>query len=86
MSHVIFRFLLNAFYWFKLQSIAKEMLQYEPEFKEGGLVYTHIKQGKSDPLVAIKSAVDRMTDLYDVDHSQVGHISNIILQELTRNN
>ena len=69
-----------------LQSVAKEMLQFEPEFKEGGFVYTHIKQGKSDPLVAIKSAVDRMTDLYDVDHSQVGQISNYILEELSRKN
>jgi hypothetical protein len=65
-----------------LQSIADEMLKYEPEFKEGGFVHTHIKQGKSDPLVAIKSAVDRMTDLYDVEHSQVGHISDIILHQL----
>lgn len=66
--------------------LALEMIQYEPEFKEGGFVHTHIKQGKSDPLVAIKSAVDRMTDLYDVDHSQVGQISNIILEELSRKN
>jgi hypothetical protein len=65
-----------------LQSIANDMLKYEPEFKEGGFVYTHIKQGKSDPLVAIKSAVDRMTDLYDVEHSQVGQISDIILYQI----
>ena len=65
-----------------LQSIADDMLKYEPEFKEGGFVYTHIKQGKSDPLVAIKSAVDRMTDLYDVEHSQVGQISDIILYQI----
>ena len=65
-----------------LQSIATEMLKYEPEFKEGGFVHTHIKQGKSDPLVAIKSAVDRMTDLYDVEHSQVGQISDIILYQI----
>jgi len=58
------------------------MLKYEPEFKEGGFVHTHIKQGKSDPLVAIKSAVDRMTDLYDVEHSQVGQISDIILHQI----
>jgi hypothetical protein len=58
------------------------MLKYEPEFKEGGFVHTHIKQGKSDPLVAIKSAVDRMTDLYDVEHSQVGQISDIILYQI----
>ena len=66
--------------------LALEMIKYEPEFKEGGFVHTHIKQGKSDPLVAIKSAVDRMTDLYDVDHSQVGQISNYILEELSRKN
>ena len=65
-----------------LSKIAQEMLEHEPEFKEGGFVYTHIKQGKSDPLVAIKSAVDRMTDLYDVEHSQVGHISDIILHQI----
>lgn len=64
--------------------IALEIIKYEPEFKDGGFVHTHIKQGKSDPLVAIKSAVDRMTDLYDVDHSQVGHISELVLKELTR--
>ena len=65
-----------------LSKIANEMLKYEPEFKEGGFVHTHIKQGKSDPLVAIKSAVDRMTDLYDVEHSQVGQISDIILHQI----
>ena len=65
-----------------LSKIAQEMLEHEPEFKEGGFVYTHIKQGKSDPLVAIKSAVDRMTDLYDVEHSQVGQISDIILYQI----
>ena len=65
-----------------LQSIAEEMLKFEAEFKPGGFVHTHIKQGKSDPLVAIKSAVDRMTDLYDVEHSQIGHISDIILHKI----
>ena len=67
-----------------LQSVANEMLQYEAEFKPGGFVHTHIKQGKSDPLVAIKSAVDRMTDLYDVELSQVGQISNIILHQIQK--
>ena len=65
-----------------LVTVAEEMMQYEPEFKEGGFVYTHIKQNKSDPLVAVKSAVDRMTDLYDLEHSQVGQVSEIILQRL----
>tara|TARA_B100000282_G_scaffold145655_1_gene104711 strand:- start:187 stop:408 length:222 start_codon:yes stop_codon:yes gene_type:complete len=69
-----------------LQSVAIEMIATEPEFKEGGFVHTHIKQGKSDPLVAIKSAVDRMTDLYDLEHHQVGQLSDLILKEFTRNN
>jgi len=66
-----------------LVAVAEEMIKYEPEFKQGGFAYTHIKQNKSDPLVAIKSAVDRMTDLYDLEHHQVGQISEIILQRLT---
>ena len=65
-----------------LVTVAEEMIKYEPEFREGGFVYTHIKQNKSDPLVAIKSAVDRMTDLYDLEHNQVGQVSEIILQRL----
>ncbi len=65
-----------------LVTVAEEMMRFEPEFKEGGFVYTHIKQNKSDPLVAIKSAVDRMTDLYDLEHSQVGQVSEIILKKL----
>ena len=65
-----------------LVAVAEEMIKYEPEFRQGGFVYTHIKQNKSDPLVAIKSAVDRMTDLYDLEHHQVGQVSEIILQKL----
>jgi hypothetical protein len=65
-----------------LVTVAEEMMRFEPEFKEGGFVHTHIKQNKSDPLVAIKSAVDRMTDLYDLEHSQVGQVSEIILKKL----
>jgi hypothetical protein len=65
-----------------LVRIAEEMMTMEPEFKSGGFVHTHIKQGKSDPLVAIKSAVDRMTDLYDLEHHQVGPVSEIILHKL----
>lgn len=65
-----------------LVAVAEEMIKYEPEFRQGGFVYTHIKQSKSDPLVAIKSAVDRMTDLYDLEHHQVGQVSEIILNRL----
>ena len=66
-----------------LQSIANEMLQYEPEFKPGGFVHTHIKQGKSDPLVAIKSAVDRMSELYDLEQDDIGIVSELILKQFT---
>jgi len=65
-----------------LVAVAEEMIKYEPEFRQGGFVYTHIKQNKSDPLVAIKSAVDRMTDLYDLEHHQVSQVSEIILNRL----
>lgn len=65
-----------------LVAVAEEMIKHEPEFRQGGFVYTHIKQNKSDPLVAIKSAVDRMTDLYDLEHHQVGQVSEIILNRL----
>ena len=62
-----------------LVTVANEMIQYEAEFKPGGFVHTHIKQGKSDPLVAIKSALDRMTDFYDLEHHHVCPVSEIIL-------
>ena len=38
----------------------------EAEFKEGGFVFKHIKEGKSNPLVAVQSAVDRMRELHDI--------------------
>ena len=50
-----------------LEAIAKEIISTEPEFKPLGFVHSHIKQNKSEPLVAIKSAVDRMSELYDLE-------------------
>jgi hypothetical protein len=38
----------------------------EAEFKPGGMVWKHIVSGKSDPLVAVRSAVDRMRELHDI--------------------
>ncbi len=38
----------------------------EAEFKPGGMVWKHIASGKSDPLVAVRSAVDRMRELHDI--------------------
>jgi len=54
----------------------------EPEFREGGFVYKHIQEAKSDSLVSIKSAVDNMSDLYDLERDDIGQISNIILDKL----
>jgi hypothetical protein len=42
----------------------------EPEFKQGGFVYKHITEAKSDSLISIKSAVDRMSELYDLEQDE----------------
>ena len=57
----------------------------EPEFREGGFVYKHIKEAKSESLVSIQSAVDRMSDLYDLERDDIGIISDILLKRLTDN-
>tara|TARA_X000000950_G_scaffold122292_1_gene153354 strand:+ start:1481 stop:1693 length:213 start_codon:yes stop_codon:yes gene_type:complete len=57
----------------------------EPEFREGGFVYKHIKEAKSESLVSIQSAVDRMSDLYDLERDDIGQISIIILDKLKNN-
>ena len=36
--------------------LAREIIT-EPEFREGGFVYKHIHEAKSDALISIKSAV-----------------------------
>lgn len=48
------------------QSVIESILS-EPEFKPGGFVWSHMKQSKSDPLVAVRSAVDRMRELHDIE-------------------
>jgi len=57
----------------------------EPEFREGGFVYKHVKEAKSDALVSIKSAVDRMSDLYDLERDDIGIISDLLFKRLTGN-
>ena len=64
--------------------LADELLT-EPEFREGGFVYKHVKEAKSDALVSIRSAVDRMSDLYDLERDDIGIISDILLKRLTDN-
>jgi hypothetical protein len=55
----------------------------EPEFRENGFVYKHIKEGKSNALVSIQSAVDRMSELYDLERDDIGIVSELILQRFT---
>lgn len=62
--------------------LAREIIT-EPEFREGGFVYKHIHEAKSDALISIKSAVDNMSDLYDLERDDIGVISELILKEFT---
>ena len=64
------------------QALAEAILT-EPEFRPGGFVYKHIQEAKSDSLVSIKSAVDNMSDLYDLERDDIGQISDIILELIT---
>ena len=63
-----------------INRIAGEILQYESEFKKGGFVIKHMKDGKSDPMVAIKSVLDRLTDMYDLEREDIGPISEEIFK------
>lgn len=47
-------------------TMIKDILE-EAEFKPGGMVWKHITSGRSDPLVAVRSAVDRMRELHDIE-------------------
>ncbi len=51
----------------------------EAEFRQGGFVWSHMKQGKSDPLVAVRSAVDRMRELHDIPDNQFNNVCNDVL-------
>ena len=51
----------------------------EPEFKQGGFVWSHMKQGKSNSLVAVRSAVDRMRELHDIPDNQFNSVCNDVL-------
>ena len=51
----------------------------EPEFKQGGFVWSHMKQGKSNSLVAVRSAVDRMRELHDIPDDQFNNVCNDVL-------
>ena len=62
-----------------------EAILTEPEFRENGFVYKHVQEAKSNALVSIQSAVDRMSDLYDLERNDIGIISDILLNRLTDN-
>ena len=51
----------------------------EAEFKQGGFVWSHMKQGQSDSLVAVRSAVDRMRELHDIPDNQFNNVCNDVL-------
>ncbi len=52
----------------------------EAEFKQGGMVWKHIKSGRSDPLVAVRSAVDRMRELHDIPDNQFNQVCHEVLK------
>ena len=60
------------------QTIVASILK-EAEFKQGGFVWSHMKQGKSDPIVAVRSAVDRMRELHDIPDNQFNNVCNDVL-------
>ncbi len=60
------------------QTIVASILN-EAEFKQGGFVWSHMKQGKSDPMVAVRSAVDRMRELHDIEDNQFNSVCNDVL-------
>jgi len=64
------------------KKLVQEILT-EPEFKQGGFVYKHITEAKSDSLISIKSAVDRMSELYDLEQDDIGIVSELILKQFT---
>jgi negative regulator of genetic competence, sporulation and motility len=60
-------------------SIVENILD-EPEFKENGMVWKHIKSGRSDQMVAVRSAVDRMRELHDIEDRDFNDICFEVLK------
>lgn len=52
----------------------------EAEFKPGGMVWKHIASSRSDPLVAVRSAVDRMRELHDIPDNQFNAVCFEVLK------
>ena len=51
----------------------------EAEFKPGGMVWKHITSGRSDPMVAVRSAVDRMRELHNIEDRDFDAVCNDVL-------
>jgi aminoglycoside phosphotransferase (APT) family kinase protein len=60
------------------QMLVENILK-EAEFKQGGFVWSHMKQGISDSLVAVRSAIDRMRELHDIPDNQFNSVCNDVL-------
>ena len=62
-----------------MNQLLVEKILNEAEFKHGGFVWSHMKQGKSDSLVAVRSAVDRMRELHDIEDRDFNAVCNDVL-------
>lgn len=63
-----------------MNSTLIESILTEAEFKPGGMVWKHIASSRSDPLVAVRSAVDRMRELHDIPDNQFNAVCNEVLK------
>lgn len=63
-----------------MNSTLVENILAEAEFKPGGMVWKHIASSRSDPLVAVRSAVDRMRELHDIPDNQFNAVCNEVLK------
>lgn len=52
----------------------------EAEFSPGGMVWKHIASSRSDHLVAVRSAVDRMRELHDIQDYEFNSVCNQVLK------
>ena len=63
-----------------MNSTLVENILAEAEFKPGGMVWKHIASSRSDPLVAVRSAVDRMRELHDIPDNQFNAVCLEVLK------
>ena len=61
------------------EDLVKNILS-EAEFKPGGMVWKHIASSRSDHLVAVRSAVDRMRELHDIPDDQFNAVCFEVLK------